>query len=354
MAMRTNQIVAEIDRDSFAIRKNEMDAGQIVAQIDRDGFAMIRSVFNKDTAERARLDLDKWMDAPFGPENLGYPEQVLHLALPGKSKTLDAMIEHILTDPAMRTVLQRIGGANFKIRDINARRMTGLYNVGDLFNPPLEWHRDGPMEFGIGILLTDVDEGDAPTGFIKGSHKFAGDPRRDAILGMPFYTRIAKEGPWRVGLKWLTRCNPFSRRLWRKVLEKNVASASGQQGDIYIFINQAWHSRMENRNGKKSVVVLMGVWPSEAPFSVGTRKWPEETLAGLPPALAACLRADAPPNAPSDTLLARMVRERVSPHPFSLFWLAAMEKRGIGIIFEIVQVMSFKPMLRRFKAILRG
>jgi hypothetical protein len=338
----------------------KMNASEIAAQIDRDGFAMIPAVFEREMVDRARLELEKWLDGPPGPENLGYPEQVLHLALPGKSETLDAMIEHILTDPVMRTVLQCIGGTNFKIRDINARRMTGLRNCGDLFNPPLEWHRDGTMEFGIGILLTYVGEGDAPTGFIKGSHKFDSDPRSDVILGMPLYTGIGIDGARRKGLKWLTRCNPFSRLLWRMMLEKNVAPAIGQQGDIYIFINQAWHSRMENLNGRKSVVVLMGLWPSEANYSAGTYNWSEDLLAALPPTLAQCLRGDAPPNGPSGTLLARMLCERVSPRPFSLFWLAAMEKRVISAISEAIQhimpqaLLTPRATLRRIKAMVRG
>ncbi len=295
---------------------------------------MIRSVFDRETVERARQEVEALIDGPYGPENLGFPEQTLHLALPGKSKAFDQMLEHILTDPVTSGVLRRCGGANLKIRDINGRRMNGAINLGDQFNPPLEWHRDGPQEFGIGILLTDVGEGDAPTGFIKGSHKYQSDPRWDAILGMPFYTRKPEKGPFKPGLKSLARYNPFSRRLWHKELEKNVVSATGKQGDIYVFLNQCWHSRMESRNGNKSVVVLCGVWPSEAEFSAGIRVWSEEVLASIPPALAKCLRADAPPNPPSDTLLSRMVRERVPPRPFTPFWLASKEKRVMNRISE--------------------
>jgi hypothetical protein len=237
--------------------------------------------------------------------------------------------------------------------------MNGTTNLGDLYNPPLEWHRDGPMEFGIGILLTDVGEGDAPTGFIKGTHKVQSDPRWDTILGTPFYTRKPEKGPWPLGLQWLTRYNPFSRRLWRKKLEKNVASATGKQGDIYIFLNQVWHSRMESRNGNKPVVVLIGVWPSEAQFSAGTRVWPEETLAVLPPTLAKCLRADAPPNAPSDTLLSRMLRERVPNRPLGAFWLAAKERRVVSRLSESLEGLTrFKAetlqSIVRFKAKLRA
>src|SRR5262245_54395134 len=132
--MQANQMVAEMGRVNPAARNPEQEVERIAAEIDRDGFAMIRNVFDRETVERARIEVEQLIDGPYGPENLGFPEQTLHLALPGKSKTFDQMLEHILTDPVTSGVLKRCGGVNLKIRDINGRRMNGAINLGDQFN----------------------------------------------------------------------------------------------------------------------------------------------------------------------------------------------------------------------------
>ncbi len=319
-----------------------MDAKRISERLDNDGFALVPGFFERELAERGRAEVERLMGED-SPDNLRYGYQTLHVAIPGKSRVLDDMLEAVLAHPETREAIQRIAGRNFKIRDINVRRMTGIVDAGDLFNPPLEWHRDAPLEAGLGILLTDVEEGDGPTGFVKGSHKFAADPRWDVILGMPFYLWKTDGGPWPQGLRWLSRLNPLARLLWRTELAARVASATGSAGDIYLFMNQTWHSRMPNIKGRNTVVILAGLFPSESPFPFGVREWPEEILQNLPPNLADALRGGGPPNEPSDTLLAIMHRERTRARPFSLFWLAALEKSVISALSFALQSTIAHP-----------
>jgi hypothetical protein len=317
-----------------------LDLAELVRTIEQDGFVVVRKFFDSAMVEQARRELDPFFDSDC-KDNLTYPNQTLHMGVPGKSNTLDLMFEKILTDPTALKLLQRIGGKNLKARDINARRMNGVADSGDQFHHALEWHRDASSEFGIGIFLSDVDEGGPATGFVRGSHKWFSDPRWDALLGRPFYPKRTEPGPWKPGFGFLTRLNPFTRALWKKEIAPRVTAAYGKQGDFYVFLNQTWHNRMNNQLGAKAVVVLASIFPTEDSFSVGAVPWPEEVVHRVPPAFGQLLKGSLPPNPPTDTVLARMHAARVKPAPSSPFGLAIAERRVMNCASRILTIPHY-------------
>jgi hypothetical protein len=322
---------------ALVLKMREQNLAELLHKIDEDGFVVVREFFDPATVEQARRELDPVFDSN-STSNLHYPSHTLHLAVPSKSRTLDLMFEKILTDSTMRGLLHGIGGKNLKARDINARRMNGVQDEGDQFHHALEWHRDAPTEFGIGILLSDIEKGGPATGFICGSHKWFSDPRWHVLLGRPFYPKRTELGPWKPGLGILTRLNPFTRALWKKEIAPRVKAAYGKQGDFYVFLNQTWHNRMNNQLGAKAIVVLASIFPSEDRFSVGAVPWSEEVIHKVPPAFGTLLEGNLPPNPPADTVLARMRAARGKPRPFSQFGLAITERRVMNWISRLLEI----------------
>lgn len=172
-------------------------AQTLIEACDRDGFVVVRSFFEPEMVEKARRELEPTFDHPSSPKQ---PNFILSMAVPGKSPTLDLMFEKIFTDPLSTGLIEGVAGKYIKARDINARKMTGLKDNGDLLHQALQWHRDGGPEFGIGIFLTDVDPGGPATGFVKGSHKWSNDPQWHVLLGRPFYPRYSPAPPWKKGI----------------------------------------------------------------------------------------------------------------------------------------------------------
>jgi hypothetical protein len=311
----------------------------LVRTIDEDGFVILREHFDAASAERARQELDALFDGDATEKNV-WSNLTVHYHLAGKSPALDALFERLLADPKMAGLLQAIGGKNLKFKHVIARRTTGEVDHGAEGGQVLGWHRDEPSDFTISILLSDIDDDGPATGVVRGSHKWLSDPVTDCMFSSWYFATPDRRRP---GVRFLSRCNPFARLLWKRKIADRVDAIGGKQGDIYVFTNATWHRRMINWRRSKGIVVLASLAPSETVFDRPDYRYPPETIRRLPPHFARMIGEVRPANQPADTLLARMVAARKKPRPFSLFWLARVERRALNGLSRVLQAAVVPP-----------
>jgi putative 2OG-Fe(II) oxygenase len=340
------------------------DASQLVEQLKRDGFVFFRDVFSPEMVDRAHQELLEWFNKDLvdrqqtnltneiqhtgsaGPTQLSKPSHLL-LDSYAKSPTLDQMINTILTHPTSAAVLERMVGKNYKLRGYNVRRMTGNHDPAPSSSVepalPHEWHRDSLGEVGIGLLLTDVPPGgNGGTALVPGSHLYPYCPRWNTLFS-PFYRCALLQD----GISWLARCNLFNRMLARRVLA-NATEATGLRGDFYFFFNDTWHGRYPNVHQRQSMVVLVGLFPAEIPFPDKVAQPGPETLARLPPAVRRAVNPDQPGNPKGESLIYWMLANRQRLHKFSLFHLAALERKLANVVSR--PLLSVRKLVSRLAA----
>lgn len=301
--------------------------------LEKDGFVFLRQLFSPEQAEKAHQEIEScyqkdlqareqqktktshW-EGPCGHSVLTRPSHLLIDAY-AKSPTLDEMFEKFLTSPETQPLIERLAGKNIKLRGYNIRRMTGAYDPP----PAHEWHRDSLGEFGFGILLTDIEpDTNAATSFVPGSHLFPYCPRWNNLFYIP-----------ETVMPFLSRFAFFNNLLAKKALKGHTA-AFGKKGDAYIFINDTWHGRQPNLNGKESMVVLIGAFPTEYNFPDKVVPPPSEVLDRLPPKLKEVASCKLPPNNVEDTILRRIIKKRQSTGMMTLWRFAQIERKIINAI----------------------
>lgn len=320
--------------------------------LENDGFVRLNSFFDPETIKKAHSEIKEWYakdlsarttnkvtephwNGPAGKTVLTSPS---HLMIDAycKSPTLDLLFEKMLTDPVAKKILEDLTGGNIKLRGYNIRRMTGAYNPA----PAHEWHRDSLGEIGFGILLTDVEpDTNAATAFVPGSHLYPYCPRKNNI----FYSAPSLH-------KFFQKYNFFSKQLGKKVLG-TATGAHGVQGDAFIFINDIWHGREPNLNGKETIVVLIGAFPTDYEFPDAVTPPDSDILGKLPPTFSSVASCKLPPNQNTSTILKRMIAKRQPTGLFTLWRLAQVERR-IYEIFSFVFVMTAKIINRLKREIL--
>lgn len=318
-----------------------MTAATWISDLERDGFVVVKDFFRSEEVGRARAEI-----APLAnPAHQGPYEYLLNIY--GKSPTLDAMVERILTDPETKKLMQALAGAHIKLRGYNVRRMTGEFNPADNLNPAMDWHRDAPGEFCLAIFIEEPMDGEnAATAAIPGSHWLPYDPRWNCIFGSPFIWLDA-QGKIRYGLPVFKHLNPFSRALARRV-QKAATAISGKPGDFYIFLNDLWHGRCPNIHGKKGMVVMIGGFPTDVPYPDEVSPPPAGVLAKLPPALRAAAAQVNPVQPGQSSLSHRLVEHRRAARASGLFLLAKMERR-LAEALNLV-LLPLVPVWRRLKS----
>ena len=323
----------------------------LVEQVRRDGVVFFRNLVDAGLADRARRELAPWFtrdieersragheQTPFtgaaGYSTLTHATHIL-TDVYGKSPALDQMMEKILTDPISASVLERMAGKNIKFRGYNVRLMTGNHDPSPAHPAgtaiPHEWHRDSPGEMGIGLLLTDVPEGgNGGTAFTPGSHLFPYCPRWNALFSPKIPIKFL--GKVYTAASWLARCNIFGRILGRKVL-KNAMESTGARGDVYFFFNDVWHGRCPNVNGRKSMIVLVGFFPTEMPFPDQVNPPQPDVLRALPEAVRKAAATTSPPNKDKSALVHWMLANQQQLRLFSWFFWAKAEKKLVELIY---------------------
>jgi Phytanoyl-CoA dioxygenase (PhyH) len=310
--------------NAVATRRPEDDAP--IESLRRDGYVMLPGFFAAERADTARREMETWFEADLrdrqekrvgGFEHVGAAGRTV-LTLPmhnmidvyGKSATLDAMYETLLTHPVTSSLIRDLAGEHIKARAYNCRWMTGAYDPP----PAHDWHRDSPGAFNFGILLTDVPPGgNAATGFVRGSHWYPYNPVWNTLFSERY------EGP-----PAFRKVNVFNRLLRRR-MERRFAEASGRQGDAYLFTNDLWHGRQPNLHGRRAMIVLVAFYPSRFPFPCDVKLPAPEVMERLPPAVRAVVRQDKPLDFDERTLIGELAARR--RERFDLFYLARLERR---------------------------
>lgn len=317
----------------------------------QNGYIVLSNILDIDTVEKARIELDQWFqedldsrqennvieahypDGPFGHTILTEPA---HLALNvyTKSHNFDSLIEKVFSSEEVKNVIEAWSGPNYKVSSVNIRYMTGAINPP----PAHELHRDDPGSMNIGIMLTDVEEGDnGATAVVPGSHWSALDPRWDCLFEEPF--RLKNESA-HAGLKMFLNWNIFNRLLKKKTL-KPLTGIFGKQGDVYFFANgEVWHGRLPNMYNKRAMICLMGLRAVDAENVHASTAIPKEVLDKLSTALTKILVGPFEINNPDNTLRHHIYSTRKSLSVFSLQYWAKLERKWaewISIVFYRVQ-----------------
>jgi ectoine hydroxylase-related dioxygenase (phytanoyl-CoA dioxygenase family) len=325
------------------IMNSSANVARVAGELEKEGFHVFRNFLDRELVEKARQEISEWLETDIreraesgspkpwhsgsaGTSILTSPTHIL-LDAYCKSPTLDQLVEKILSDPLSGGVLSELAGEHIKFRGYNIQRMTGTPDprpsLGASPNPH-EWHRDSPGEFGIALFLEDVPgPNNGATSLVPGSHYFPYCPRWNNLFGPPYLTRHG------AGLSWFLRFNLFNRLLARTVVNKTATGAYGRQGDFYVFINDVWHGREPNTEGRTGIKVMIGAYPSDDPFPDRVIPPADAVLAKLPPLLRrAAGQYPAPASAStSGTILKRLRLQRSQQRPGLLFRLALLERK---------------------------
>jgi len=326
----------------------------IATELEREGFYVFHNALDRDQVETARQEVQHWLevdlreraeagsDEPWhtGTAGTSILTNPTHLLLDAyaKSPALDTLVEKILSDPIAAGVLKELAGEGIKFRGYNIQCMTGKLDakpaIGVAPNPH-EWHRDSPGEFGIALFLEDVPgPNNGATSLISGSHFYPYCPRWNCLFGPPFTTKKGTRG-----LNFFVRFNLASRILGRRILKK-ATGAYGKQGDFYFFINDVWHGREPNTEGRSGIKVMVGAFPADDPFPDSVVPPSEETLTKLPyhVRLAASQKAVVTPGSTNGTILKRLRKWRSEHAPEPVFRMVQLERQFAEVVSRAIVV----------------
>jgi hypothetical protein len=258
-----------------------------------------------------------------------------------KSPVLDQLVEKILSAPLSGAVLKELAGQQIKFRGYNIQRMTGNSDprpdIGVAPNPH-EWHRDSLGEFGIALFLEDVPgPNNGATSLVPGSHFFPYCPRWNCLFGPPYTLRQGG-----TGLNGFLRFNLFNRLLAWSVVSKKATGAYGKQGDFYFFINDVWHGREPNTDGRTGIKVMIGAFAVDDPFPDRVVPPEQAVLMKLPPLVRRAAGQYATDVAASgETILKRLRARRSQDRPALIFKLAQLER----MFADFVSRIALRPLV---------
>jgi hypothetical protein len=316
---------------------------QLKVEAEQQGFVAFRDYF-PDLAKRAHDELDAWFEIDLesrrtSGEKSNYhngaagrsvlsPSMHILQDVFGKSPTLDCMFEKALTDENAAGLIHHLAGKNLKLRGYNVRRMTGVAN-----NSGMEWHRDNPGEIGWSLLLTDTEpEVDGSTCVVRGSHLYPYCARKNLLLQWSYYP----------GFRIFQRLNFFSHLAKKRYIDGKSASASGEAGDFYVFINDLWHGRENNLRGKNTMVFLASVFPTEVAFPDDVPIPSDEVLATLPPVLRKIVDYRlTPENNDKSAYVYKMIEDRQRAGVFTLWRFGQIERRIVDV-FSLPKIWLLK------------
>ena len=343
------------------------DIANICADLEARGFHVFNDFLDREQVEKARQEIAGWLEADLR-ERQATKSTHLHTGLAGKSimtkathilldayaksPALDQLVEKILRDPLSAGVLKELAGEHIKFRGYNIQKITAYDpkpNIGVAPNPH-EWHRDSPGEIGIALFLEDVPgPNNGATSLIPGSHYFPYCPRWNCLFGPPYLRKLYRRGfgPFLI-------FNYFSRMLAKRVVIKTATGAYGKQGDFYFFINDVWHGREPNIEGRTPIKVMIGAFPSDMPFPDKVVPPDQPTLMKLPPLVrrAAAQEAPASTGPAPDTILKRILAHRRNHEPAPIFKLAQLERKVADFISAIL-LAPFQAVLAQAKTTVR-
>jgi putative 2OG-Fe(II) oxygenase len=165
----------------------------------------------------------------------------------GENAEFDKLMSIIFEHPNVKSLLEMLHGDQYKVTQVNIRQVLS----GDT---GLNFHQDSQGETGIGILLNECRDNQGTTVFIAGSHRW------------PFSIR---------------ELFVYPRILINLIPKKWVIGANGKAGDMYFFINQAWHGRPAFKKPGNTSTILISIFGSQSEYKI--HEMPEEKLNTMPP-----------------------------------------------------------------------
>lgn len=148
---------------------------------------------------------------------------------PQQDKKAFLLVEKVLKNKKINSILTEVLGKNYKLKQIALRR--SLPNDKGLY-----LHQDGLGETNLGIMLSDNLDGNGITNFLKASH---------------FISKRMKE--------WDIETPPFIMKFFLFIMDK----IKGKKGNCYFFFNRVWHGRSPNKTNLNHDVILMSFYPNE-------------------------------------------------------------------------------------------
>jgi putative 2OG-Fe(II) oxygenase len=167
------------------------------------------------------------------------------MRIPQQHPRIAQLLDKVVSDRDIRTVLDDVLGPNYKIWQANFRRSIpgdqGLY-----------LHQDARGETNLCILLSNNSSGAGATVFLPGSHLVK--------------TRMKQ---------WHIEAPPVLLR-WMSFL---FTPLTGAAGEIAFFFNRTWHGRARNASSQAFDVILISFFPAGATFGFkGYDQWSPEFL----------------------------------------------------------------------------
>ncbi len=232
----------------------------ILARLWRDGFVLIEGLMAPENVNAyctACSDLIEhqprkaWSDRHLYGDQFRLPvfanrDWAVLSNLSGLSDVFDNELEQLITSPDMEPLLRTILGSGYKIWETSIRR-------SEATDDGLALHQDSPGEFGVSVLLQDIDGLEGTTVFLPGSHRF----------------------PVPSKLSGLDQLNPGYLRRW-------LDPARGKKGDVCLFFKNVWHGRVPSHLQEPRDAMLMSF--VAAGYHYRAFEVPEDILKFLPPA----------------------------------------------------------------------
>ena len=148
----------------------------------------------------------------------------------GIDKRIDQLLEKILINSEVKSILSEILGENYLIRQIFAR-----YNTPD--DKGLTLHQDAIGEAGLMILVNDQPDGS--TVFFPGSQL------------IPSKKHLAQMVSWN-SLKLINLTKYF------------LTPAAGNAGAHFFFLHRTWHGRTPGKSNETKISIFFDMFPVSA------------------------------------------------------------------------------------------
>ena len=170
------------------------------------------------------------------------------MRIPQQHPRIAQLLDKIISDNNVGTVLDSVLGPDYKIWQVNLRRSIpgdkGLY-----------LHQDARGETNLCIHLSSNSSGAGATIFLPGSHLIKTRMKQSRIETPPLLLR------------------------WLKFL---ITPLTGEAGDISFFFNRTWHGRARNPLTQSFDVILISFFPAGTAFGFkGYGDWSPEFLKSL-------------------------------------------------------------------------
>lgn len=153
-----------------------------------------------------------------------------NLKIMGYSDQYNNVIEAIVKDETIQSLLNNALGENYKLHSAYIRKVKDNAKG-------IRMHQDRPGETKLAILLTNNTSLNGGTVFYPGTHKW------------PY---VLDSFP----------INP-------ELIEKKLKGCLGQIGDVYLFSGRVWHGRL-NSKSNENITLLLSFIPSWVPYSTRT------------------------------------------------------------------------------------